>query len=146
MKSRRPDVYSIGYEKRSIDDFCQSLSAAGVQQLVDVRAAAWSHRPEYRKTALGKALAEHGVDYVHCKAAGNPYRPRKGRPIEPEECEALYAQHLEEHPEIVDEVARLIGQKTTALFCYEGHSSRCHRGVLLRVLSAQQADFAFEDL
>lgn len=132
-------VYSIGYEKRRIGEFCEALVRAGVTRLVDVRERAWSMRPEYRKRALAEALAEHGIEYVHCKVAGNPFRPKKGDEIDLTECEQRYAEHVAQDPSILGAVLSLVEAEPSALFCYEGHRSRCHRGVLLDELATQGA-------
>jgi uncharacterized protein (DUF488 family) len=124
-------VFSIGYEKRSMAEFCDALVKSGVRTLVDVRAAAWSQRPEFRKTALATHLRARGIDYVHCKRAGNPDRPKRGEPIDFNECMRKFSAHLDAHPEVVSEVESLTGGGDVALFCYEGHRHRCHRGVLI---------------
>lgn len=139
-------VYSIGYERRSIVEFCTALKEAGVDVILDVRERAWSHRPEYRKKALSTALAEAGIDYLHLKAAGNPFRPRKGQDIDAEQCLRMYARHLKESPEVLDEIQKLVRKRKVALFCYEGHRDRCHRGVIFDELASRAARIKIVDL
>ncbi|UQA62837.1 DUF488 domain-containing protein [Polyangium aurulentum] len=139
-------VFNIGYQGRSISDFCQVLAEAGVRVLVDVRAVAWSQRPQYRKGYLQGALREHGVEYVHCKLAGNPFRPKAGTPVDLERCEAMYQGHLREHPEVVDAVEEIVTSNLAALFCYEAARGQCHRGVLLSALVRRRANLVIVDL
>lgn len=136
----------VGYQGRSIAELCDALEAAGVARLVDVRERAWSHRPEYRKQALQRALGERGIEYVHCKEAGNPHRPRKGEERSWAECENLYAQHLGEHPEVLEALALLLEDGPAALFCYEAERSACHRGVLMRAIKARHPRIKLTDL
>ena len=139
-------IFSIGYQRRSLGAFCDTLAAAQVQVLVDVRAAAWSQRPEFRKTAMKNALAERGIEYVHCKAAGNPFRPRHGEALDWAACGAKYAGHLDAHPEVLEELLPLIVGRSAALFCYEGHRNECHRGILLSSLEKKQLKVEIVDL
>lgn len=137
---------SVGYQGKSIDAFCALLVSANIRTLVDVRARAWSQRPVYRKGALTAALAKHGIDYVHCRNAGNPFRPKPGEKIDFAACEALYSKHLDEHPEVIDELEPLVSNGNVALFCYEAERSCCHRGVLLRALKQRHRGLVVTDL
>jgi uncharacterized protein (DUF488 family) len=122
---------SIGYQGKGIAELCERLSDAGVRVLLDVRERAWSHRPEYRKTALSNALSARGIRYLHFREAGNPYRPStlNGAPVEV--CARLYGQYLDENHAVVEDVADLLKQAPSALFCYEAEHFNCHRSVLL---------------
>lgn len=137
---------SIGYQRRTIAEFCCTLADHGVELLVDVRAAAWSNRPEYRKQALAASLRDHEIEYMHCKVAGNPFRPRKGEKVDPALCEELYARHLEENPQVLDVLMAAIKVRFSALFCYESNREDCHRGVLLAALQQRCATFEVLDL
>lgn len=139
-------IYSIGYEQRSLDDFCRVLQAAGVKIMLDVRLRAWSHRPEYRKTFLSQALANAGIDYVHHKEAGNPFRPQKGEPRDLEKCAALYDEYLRSHPEVIRDIQKFIRMGKVALFCYEGHRERCHRGIIIEQLTERLPRIKVVDL
>jgi uncharacterized protein (DUF488 family) len=146
LRKAKPRVFNIGYQGRSIADFCEDLVAAGVRVLIDVRANAWSQRPQYRKGYLQGALQEHGIEYVHCKAAGNPFRPKVGEPLDWRTCKTMYRRHLREHPEVVEAVESLVREPTAALFCYEAARDQCHRGVLLDALKKRQTDLVIVDL
>ncbi|WP_434041318.1 MULTISPECIES: DUF488 family protein [Sorangium] len=139
-------IYNIGYQGRSIESFCEALVHAKVRVLVDVRAAAWSHRPQYRKTALAGALRNHRIEYVHCKAAGNPFRPKLGIDQDWGTCERLYTKHVEAHPEVIGDLEEIILVQPAALFCYEAHRSECHRGVILSKLTERRPELVIVDL
>ncbi len=139
-------VVSIGYQGKSVVGIVDALVSARVHTLLDVRAAAWSQRPQFRKTALADALKAAGIDYVHCKAAGNPFRPKQGESRDFRTCERLYSRHLEENPDIVDALALLVTDQPSALFCYEAHRAECHRGILLDHLTARRPELAVKDL
>lgn len=129
---KRPIVIrSIGYERRSIDDIVLALSRAGVRVLIDVRERAWSHRPEYRKTALSDALAAAGILYFHLRSAGNPYRPKDGTQKSFAECARQYRRHLRRDDSPIEELSSIVSQKPSAVFCYEARHDGCHRSIIV---------------
>lgn len=141
MKKKKK-VFNVGYQGRSVDDLCATLRAAGVEVLVDVRAIAWSQRPQYRKTALSEALRASGIEYVHCKVAGNPYR----KADDWQACRDLYTQHLLEHPDVLTAVEEAVSTRVAALFCYEAERDSCHRGVIIELFERDRPGFSFIDL
>ena len=141
MKHHRR-ILNVGYLGRSVDGLCATLRDAGVDVLVDVRARAWSQRPEFRKTALSDALRANQIDYFHCKVAGNPFRNADDWRI----CRGLYAQHIRAHPDIMVAVEDAIRARTAALFCYEAERTSCHRDVIIAFLRSRHANVSIIDL
>ncbi len=131
---RRPVVWTIGYAGKTFDEVVGLLSSAGVKRLVDVRALPLSRRREFSKTALAERLAAGGIEYVHVRSAGNPFRHLAddvGR------CLAFYRRHLARSPDVLAEVARVVSEKTSALFCVEAEATGCHRSVIADLLAAE---------
>jgi uncharacterized protein (DUF488 family) len=125
---------TIGYEKRSLDEFIDLLLTNGVEVVLDVRETAWSHKPGFSKTAFSSGLQAVGIAYVHLRAAGNPKSLREAASSHAE-CLALYRDHVEHHPEVMeslDEALRSHGvaHRRIALTCFERHPEDCHRGIL----------------
>lgn len=118
----------------------------GVDTLVDVRARAWSQRPEYRKTALRQCLEGAGLSYLHLKKAGNPFRPRKGETKDFATCAEEYKRHLANNPQILEEGLDLVAEREVAFFCYEAASSECHRSVLVKEMQRLQPDLEIQHL
>jgi uncharacterized protein (DUF488 family) len=129
-------VASIGYERRSLSDFIQSLLAARVRKLLDVRAVATSRRASFRKVALRSALAAAGIEYRHVPAAGNPYRDAKG---DVAACLATYRRYLRRRPATVRSVAQQLSDGDAAVMCYERQHAACHRSVLLELIAQELA-------
>jgi uncharacterized protein (DUF488 family) len=134
--SRRPVAFTVGYEGRTLDEFVHLLVAAGVERIVDVRALPLSRRRGFSKTALKSALAANGIDYVHLRAAGNPYRNLRD---DPQRCLALYAEHLDGHPGVLVEVEQALSGSRSALLCMEASHKRCHRSVIAERLTRHDA-------
>jgi len=138
--------FSIGYQGRSIDNLCQELTRNQVTLVVDVRERAWSHRPEFRKGALARALAAVGIEYEHCRIAGNPFRPRNAQPANLTACKRRYASHLKKQPDVLETVESAVRRNRAALLCFEREKARCHRGVLLMELSRRNPALMICDL
>src|SRR5579859_4738433 len=65
------DLYTIGYQGRTLDDLIDLLMSNGVQVVVDVRHTPWSHKLGFTKKSLAAELAAHGIDYVHLRQFGS---------------------------------------------------------------------------
>jgi|ERR1017187_2580574 uncharacterized protein (DUF488 family) len=127
-------LFTIGYEKRSFDEFLAVLKAAGIDVVIDVRETAWTRKHGFSKSGLTTGLAAAGIEYVHARFAGNPKRLRAAA-TDHAEIVAKYREHLSASPRILDELDQLIdgylaAGKKVALTCYERHPDDCHRGVL----------------
>jgi uncharacterized protein (DUF488 family) len=115
-------LFTIGYEGRELDELIAILRANKVDRLVDVRELPLSRRRGFSKTPLGNALRTVGIDYVHVRAAGNPFR-KEGEPGI-----AKYRAYLPD--DAVIEVAETVRGHRAALLCFCGDVDACHRGVL----------------
>ncbi len=131
--ARLSRVLSVGYERRTLDEFIRPLLEGRVSRVIDVRAVAMSRRAAYRKAALAAALSAVGIEYVHVEAAGNPYRAQKDGL---RACLAAYRRHLRRKPSAVQAVLELVGSRRVAIFCYERKHEECHRSVLLELMGA----------
>ena len=131
-------IFTIGYEATTVGDFIAALRAAGVERVIDVRALPLSRRPGFSKTALGGALGEAGIDYVHLKALGTPADGRAAaRAGRHAEMARIYAGQLE-LPEAIAQSAIMIElakEKRSALLCFEREPAHCHRNLLLRAVA-----------
>lgn len=137
---------NLGYQGKSLNEFCNALAANCVKVLVDVRLNAWSQRPEFRKSSLKSALAEHGIEYIHYKEAGNPYRPKNGETLGFDECARKYAQYIADNPKVIDTLESIITQNLSALLCYEAERNECHRSILIDALMVRRNDIRIIDL
>jgi uncharacterized protein (DUF488 family) len=126
---RRQPLFTIGYEGRELAELVAELGAYRIDRVIDVRALPLSRRRGFSKTPLGAALREHAIEYVHLRAAGNPYRhddlPR-------DEMLAKYARYLAGMGPAIAEVADAARGRRAALLCYERAPSECHRSVLAK--------------
>jgi ParB family chromosome partitioning protein len=67
------DFYTIGFAKRTPDQFLQLLKAKGIKTLVDVRFNPVSmFKPEFNKDNLSRILKQNNIKYVHYPELGVP--------------------------------------------------------------------------
>ena len=136
-RSARPAsliLYTIGYEKRTQEEFFGMLEEAGIGVLMDVRDVAWSHKPGFSKGALAETAGTAGLEYVHAQFAGNPKRLRE-KEHDTEGLLRTYERHLDGHPEILEEFTGLVrahwkAGKRVCIMCFERDPAFCHRSVL----------------
>ena len=131
-------IFTIGYEGTTVAEFIAALKRAGVERVIDVRALPLSRRPGFSKTALGAALGEAGIEYVHLKALGTPAEGRAAaRAGRQADLERIYAGQLE-LPEAIGQSAQMLElarERPSALLCMEREPARCHRTLLIEAVA-----------
>ena len=127
-------IFTIGYEGTTVSEFLATLTSAGVERIIDVRALPLSRRPGFSKSPLKAALEEAGIEYVHLKALGTPAEGRAAaRAGRHADLQRIYAGQLE-LPEAMAQSARMLDlarEKPSALLCMERDPAQCHRTLLL---------------
>lgn len=121
-------LFAAGYQGRKLAEFVNILQGAGITRVIDVRALPLSRARGFSKTPLRTALAEVGIDYVHVRKAGNPYRKLRH---DVDRCLALYTDYVDSDPSILDELVESAEGHNAALLCVEADPACCHRTVLL---------------
>jgi uncharacterized protein (DUF488 family) len=143
-----PQLFTVGYEGRALDEMIAELVDAGVDRLVDVRELPLSRRPDFSKTALGDALRASGIEYVHVKAFGTP-KPNRERywAGDIEGGAAVYRKHLSNGSRsALVELADSLGDGRACLLCFERDYTECHRDVIVEALTELQPALAVRHL
>ena len=135
-------MIGVGYEGRDLPEFIESLRAAGVSRLVDVRLTPISRKAGFSKRSLSEALTQAGIVYAHRPALGNPKANRAGFSGAPDElarARAAYAERLArpEAVEAIEELVRWSGEEVVAVMCFEADQARCHRDVVLAAVEGR---------
>src|SRR5688572_1536945 len=92
-RGARSELFTIGYEGRALDELLAMLSSHRIERVIDVRELPLSRRRGFSKTPLAAALRARGIDYVHVRTAGNPYRTHKDTMARPQHL-AKYRAYL----------------------------------------------------
>ena len=136
-------VFTVGYAGRDVRDLVATLASAGIRRLVDVRALPLSRRRGFSKTSLAATLEAAGIEYVHIREAGNPFRHEAA---DIDRCLSLYGRYLESKPEIVERVSEVVAEVRSALLCVESEAESCHRSVLAGFLRRRDTQVSVTDL
>ena len=122
-------LFTIGYEGRDLDELLAMLASKNIKRVIDVRELPLSRRRGFSKTPLREALAGAGIEYVHLREAGNPFR--KDKDVVPRrELLASYRGHLDASRAVVTNVAEQVKGTRAVLLCYEHDVAECHRSIL----------------
>jgi uncharacterized protein (DUF488 family) len=139
-------IWTIGYEKATVEGVVGALAEAQVEVLADIRYLPLSRRPGFSKSALAAAATEGGIAYRHFKHLGTPADGRAAaRRGDHAELSRIYSGQLElpEALAAMAELRALAGEKRVALLCYERDAATCHRSLLVEALLA---DFTVANL
>ncbi len=129
----RMDLFTIGYEGAPQAEMIARLQAAGVAQVVDVRAIAASRRAGFSKTILGESLRAEGISYLHLRDLGTPKAGRDAaRKGDVATMHAIFNDHMHEPraEAAFQQLRHEAGVKRVALMCFEAEACGCHRAIL----------------
>jgi len=130
------EVFTIGYEGRSVDELIRELKERRIKVLVDIRAITSSRKKGFSKNQLDEELRKAGLVYLGMKELGTPDEVRRaykaGGSIE--ELRRSYGAYLDAQGEKIEELKRHLRERRSALFCYEKDVKKCHRYVLAKRL------------
>ena len=129
-------VYTIGYEKKNIEEYIQILKENKIKILVDVRERAWSYKKDFCKTRLGEALEKKGIKYLHLKDLGNP-KIFRSQINDKKFSLSLYEDYLKTTRAGLNDLAETINDTTSniCLTCFEKEAHECHRSIILKVFN-----------
>ena len=122
------DFYTIGYEKKTIEQFIDLLKAAKIQTLVDVRKNPVSqYKPDFNKERLEETLRQHAIRYVHHPELGVPSEIRR-KLGETGDYDWFFKQYDENViPKLGEEADFQSLNYPIAVMCVELDPTRCHR-------------------
>jgi len=138
------EVYTIGFTKRTAEEFFGALKRAGVKRLLDVRLNNSSQLAGFtKKDDLPFFLKEIcGAEYVHepllapTQELLDNYKKKKGSW---QEYERSFLQLMEQR-KIEDQIDRRLFAVPTVLLCSETTAEHCHRRLVLEYLGKKWGD------
>ncbi|MBI4981132.1 DUF488 family protein [Candidatus Woesearchaeota archaeon] len=139
-KKIEPGFFTIGYEKKDIDQFLNALVSNQIELLIDIRRNPFSMNFIYIKDALMKKLKDAGIDYLHIPELGIESEERKNLNT-PADYDKLFAKYRETLPIKEVYINRIIELGTTkriALLCFEADCNFCHRGEVAKVIKSRE--------
>ena len=129
-------MFTIGYERHSVESLIESLNDNDIEILVDVRQNPWSRKVGFSKVRLGDALTAAGIVYLHRPDLGTPPQIRTIYKRSGSILEALaeYDRHISRNSDIILGLAKTSKGKRVCLLCLETDHNMCHRGIIARKL------------
>jgi len=134
-----PQLTTVGHGTLEAGAFASLVTAAGVDEVVDVRSFPGSRRhPHFRREQMEQWLPAAGAGYRWEKALGGFRKARPGSVHVALRHAGFrgYADHMRT-PEFRDALDRLVagaGQRSVAVMCSESLWWRCHRRLLADAL------------
>lgn len=126
------NVFTIGYEGKTMDKFLHELMIRNITQLIDVRELAYSRKPGFSKTSLKSYLESAGITYWHIPALGSPSDVRHTYKEGGSMAKFMqsYRSYLDTIPDAYDELKGFVLSKPSVLMCFEREHTSCHREIL----------------
>ena len=124
-------LFTIGYQGRTLESYLNVLIQEGVTILCDVRKNAISRKYGFSKRTLARACEGVGIRYEHLPELGIKSRQRKGLETA-SEFKALFRVYersiLPKQEAALDRIrAWLRSGESVALTCFERDADQCHR-------------------
>jgi uncharacterized protein (DUF488 family) len=140
MTAGATNVFTVGYQGRTIDEFANMLMTHGVTIVVDVRSRPISRIKGFSKTRLSAALESMGIKYQHVRDLGMPeqWMPLRSGKDGNQLVLNLYRGTMNEREGCVDRLEQLAESETICLLCFESNHRHCHRDILADSLKSRQ--------
>lgn len=144
--SRRPtarqnighlELFTIGYEGRSVDELLMRLKSSAIATLIDVRYRPQSRKPGFSKNRLNARCEMAGIRYVHRRELGTPPEMMQRVGVGGYDAAVFeeYRHHLRTLRAQLRDTGDLLMASRCCLLCYEADALTCHRRVVADELS-----------
>lgn len=126
------DLFTIGYQGRTLDDFLATLVGNDIEVLADVRYTPWSYKTAFCRRQLASELESHNVRYVHLPQFGtSPTLRRALRETgDWQGFAGAYREHLDTLNGDFERALADYHGKRLCLLCMETDPAYCHRSIL----------------
>lgn len=129
-------LFTIGYEKKSIDNFLNLLLSSGIKEIIDIRNNPVSRVYGFYGKTLNRLSQNVGLKYTHLPEYGiSSFDRKKAKSSNNfEELFQAYSNRINgyDHSVIIEKIKSL----PSVLVCQEADFHSCHRSVLSDKLSA----------
>lgn len=139
-------VFTLGYQRRRLEEVLEIVRQNAVEQVVDVRENARSRKPGFSSPELRAAFGAVGIRYTHLPELGcaSVARHELWRGGGAQTFLEEYRRRLSDRPRALEILVERTRSARTLLLCLERDPGRCHRAVLSEELRAR--GFSTQDL
>ncbi|WP_455475015.1 DUF488 domain-containing protein [Bartonella sp. B30(2025)] len=140
-------LFTIGYEKKSLNDYLKCLMENNIKTLCDVRKNPVSRKQGFSKTQLEKAVQSFDIKYMHIPELGIVSEKRRNLKTQ-QDYELLFEDYqnttLKNNSCAIDKLYQIfLAKKRIAITCFEADVCMCHRGQIALALTQLQ-DWQYE--
>ena len=131
-KKDQKGIFTIGYQRKSIDSFLNILIKEKTHILVDIRHNPWSMKYGFTKYTLQTLCNKLNINYQHIPELGIPSTMRQHLKTKNDYDELFknYSKYLKNHPQQLQKLKTHSKNKRLALMCFEEDPVLCHRHIL----------------
>jgi uncharacterized protein (DUF488 family) len=135
-------LFTTGYEGRTLATFITDLRANNIDCILDVRALAFSRKPGFSKTQLARSLKRAKIQYVHLPALGTPKHIRENLKSTGDYATFFKTmeRRLANNKEAIEAAYRLAINHTCCLMCFERLADHCHRKIVAGTIKARDGN------
>lgn len=126
-------LMTIGYEGADLSDFLETLKAAGVRHLIDVRELPLSRKKGFSKKSLCEAVEAEGISYTHVRQLGDPKPGRDAaKSGDLATFRNVFGTHIRQPKtrEALQTLVPVVSGGGVCLLCFERHHVDCHRSIV----------------
>jgi uncharacterized protein (DUF488 family) len=131
-------IYTIGFTKKTLEDFVTRLKKSGIQRVVDIRLNDTSQLSGFAKSPdLAFILKQFGIEYVSVKSLA-PDKPLLGKYQKDknwEEYEAGFKALMNSRNAEETLKSLQLDKKISCLLCSEDKPEKCHRRLVAEMLA-----------
>lgn len=133
------DLYTIGYQGRSIDNLIEILRSNNIETVVDIRELPLSRMRGFSKTRLSQALELAGIRYVSIRKLGSPrdFRHEYRQTQDWNLFARRFETFLQTKEKELEELTQRVYEETTCLLCFERESNLCHRSIVANAIKSK---------
>jgi uncharacterized protein (DUF488 family) len=130
-------IYTIGFTKKTLEDFITRLKKAGVQRIIDIRLNNSSQLAGFAKSSdLEFILKQFGIEYISVKRLapnkGLLVKYRKDKDWNEYEANFKALMDARNAKNILNELQ--LDNKVSCLLCSEDKPEKCHRRLVAEML------------
>lgn len=130
-------IYTIGFTKKTLEDFITRLKKAGVQRIVDIRLNNSSQLAGFAKSPdLEYILKQFGIEYISVKSLAPDKellgKYRKDKDWSEYEVGFKALMDARKGKEILDTLQ--LDEKVSCFLCSEDKPEKCHRRLVAEML------------
>lgn len=138
-KKNEKQLFTIGYEGISLEEYINKLIVEDIRVLCDVRKNAYSQKYGFSKSQLTKACEGVGIKYIHFPELGIDSEKRNSL-MKQNDYDLLFLEYekstLNSNSKVLEELLNLITiHKRIALTCFEKEPNKCHRTRIAKALT-----------